>query len=88
MRKYSGIKLIAYLIAAFFIFSTAIFFCVRLGVAIVFGLKTDGFFFSWERGVLDSLKRGAIVSIPLGIGIWFMSWMKERKEKRPPSDPD
>ncbi|MEB7586615.1 hypothetical protein [Serratia rubidaea] len=87
-KKLSGIKLVIYLIVTFFIFSVATFFCIRLGVAILFWLKTERFYFLWVDNALDSLKRGGAISIPLGIGIWFMSWMKARKEKQSPPKPE
>lgn len=83
-KQLSGIKLVIYLIVVFFVFSTVTFFCIRLGVAILFWLKTNEFYFLWSTNILDSLKRGGAISIPLGIGIWFMSWMKQRKEKQSP----
>lgn len=85
-KQLSGLKLVTYLIVTFFICSTAIFFCIRLGVAAFFWLKTEKFYFLWIDNALDSLKRGGAISIPLGIGIWFMSWLKARKS--PPSDPE
>ena len=85
-KQLSGLKLVTYLVVTFFVYSTAIFFCIRLGVATFFWLKTEKFYFLWIDNALDSLKRGGAISIPLGIGIWFMSWMKARKS--PPSNPE
>lgn len=63
----------------FVIFLTV--FLVSLGIAMIFYLQDGNFYFSWEKEVFYSLRYGLSGGLPLGIGIWFMSWIKARKEK-------
>lgn len=67
----------------FVIFITV--FLVSLGIAIIFYLQDGKFFFSWEKEAFDSVKYGLSGGLPLGVGVWFLSWMKVRKEKLPPT---
>jgi len=65
----------------FVIFITVLF--VSLGIAIIFFLQDGEFLFSWGEETVYSIKYGLSGGIPLGVGIWFMSWMKARKENKP-----
>ncbi|MEB7586613.1 hypothetical protein [Serratia rubidaea] len=79
------------------LFIILIFYCVLIliGVALLACLcaaslvffKNGKFIFGWENDVLYSVKMGLAAGIPAGIGIWFMSWMKARKEKQSPPKP-
>ncbi|WP_202303618.1 hypothetical protein [Dryocola clanedunensis] len=64
----------------FVIFITV--FLVSLGIAIIFYLQDGKFFFSWKKEAFYSVKYGLSGGLPLGAGIWFMSWMKARKDKQ------
>ncbi|AVU35642.1 MULTISPECIES: hypothetical protein [Serratia] len=55
-------------------------FLVSLSIAIVFYFQDGRFYFRWEGEVLNSLRYGLSGGLPLGIGIWFMAWMKARKQ--------
>ncbi|HHB7050237.1 TPA: hypothetical protein ACN7KQ_001185 [Klebsiella pneumoniae] len=67
-----------------------IFYCVLIliGVALLSCLcaaylaflKHGRFIFGWEDDVIYSIKAGIAAGIPTGIGVWFMSWMKTRKQ--------
>lgn len=82
-----GIKLLVYLV----------FFCVllfigmalgtRLVIALIFYYQQNTFIFGWGNDFIYSVKAGLAAGIPAGIGIWFMSWMKDRKEKQSPPKP-
>lgn len=43
--------------------------------------KSGVFILSWYDDVIFSLKRGAIVGITTGTGIWLMSMLKANKDK-------
>lgn len=64
----------------FVIFITVL--SVSLGIAIIFFLQDGEFFFSWREETVYSIKYGLSGGIPLGVGIWFMSYMKARKENQ------
>lgn len=74
--------LIIYCVIALFI--TVLF--IRCGVAIIYLLKVGTFYFSWSDDVIYSFKAGLAAGIPAGVGVWFLSWMKERQKKQSPPD--
>ncbi|MBN9931110.1 hypothetical protein HZD82_21185 [Pantoea agglomerans] len=69
-----AIKLIFY----FFLITTLTLFLVRLGVASVFMISNGGFFFEWRENLFDSIQRGAVIGLVLGIGVLFLSSLKRR----------
>ncbi|CAI1035266.1 Uncharacterised protein [Serratia quinivorans] len=62
----------------------ATIFLLKLGISTIFFLTDGLFYFNWKMALSYSIKMGVSGGIPLGIGIWFMSWMKARKEKQSP----
>ena len=76
-----GIKTLLVLITSFTVLIALTMLLIRLGIAFVFFLKDDFFYFSWQNGVMDSARKGLSGGVPLGIGIWIMSWIKANKEK-------
>ncbi|AGB82120.1 hypothetical protein D781_1829 [Serratia sp. FGI94] len=82
-----GIYLFFYLIAYCVTILIVTVLIIRFGVSLVYLFKVGTFYFSWEDDVLYSIKVGIAAGIPAGIGIWFMSWMKVRKEKQSPPKP-
>ncbi|KNC92567.1 hypothetical protein [Trabulsiella odontotermitis] len=76
-----------YLIFVCFYWFLVIFitvFLISLGVAIIFYLQDGSFLFSWWEELYYSLGYGLSAGIPLGVGCWFLSWMKERQKKQSP----
>jgi len=73
------------LMLSFFLLTALILFFTRLAVAIIFLIKNHHFYFEWIISITDSLKRGAAIGSVLGVGIWFLSKMRENKDKLPPS---
>ena len=73
------------LVLFFFLLTTLTLFFIRLGVASIFMIKNGYFYFEWIDNTIDSLKRGAIIGSVLGIGILFLSNLKENKQKEEPS---
>lgn len=63
-----AIKLIFY----FFLITTLTLFLVRLGVASVFMIRNGSFSFEWRENLFDSIQRGAVIGLVLGIGIFFI----------------
>lgn len=87
-HKLTELKTIFTLIVSYIIIVGSILFTVRLGVALIFYIKNGSFYFLWIDVLNYSVRVGLSAGIPLGIGIWFMSWMKARKEKSiPPKEP-
>ncbi|ARD17543.1 hypothetical protein [Edwardsiella piscicida] len=80
-----GVKLNFVLICYCVLILIGVALLACLCAAILVFLKNGKFIFSWEDDVLYSVKAGIATGIPTGIGIWFMSWIKARKEKRSPS---
>lgn len=78
-----GVKLLLVLI----FYGSISFICISLLAFLCAGvlvfLKNGVFVFSW-KDVIYSLKTGVAAGIPTGIGVWFMSWMKQHKESRSP----
>ncbi|POD96002.1 immunity protein [Pectobacterium odoriferum] len=56
-------------------------FSACLCAAFLVYLKSGVFILSWHGDVIFSLKRGAVVGITTGAGIWLMSWLKANKDK-------
>lgn len=81
-------KKISTLIISHIIIVGVILFSIRLGVTLVFYIKSGSFNFYWTEALNYAIKVGLSAGIPLGIGIWFMSWMKQRKENRFPRGVD
>lgn len=69
-----AIKLIFY----FFLITTLTLFLVRLGVASVFMIRNGSFSFEWRENLFDSIQRGAVIGLVLGICILFLSSLKRR----------
>lgn len=82
--KTVGLYLFFYLIAYCVITLFITVLIIRSGVSLIYLFKTGTFYFSWEDDFIYSIKAGTSAGIPAGMGIWFMSWMKARKEKSPP----
>ncbi|PQQ22541.1 immunity protein [Photorhabdus luminescens] len=51
-----------------------------LCAAILVYLKNETFIFSWHDDVVFSVKKGVVIGIPTGIGIWILSRLKGNRE--------
>ncbi|WP_445375446.1 immunity protein [Photorhabdus tasmaniensis] len=81
------IRLMMKLAISFFFLITFALLFIRLGVAVIFFLRDGHFYFEWANNTLDSVRRGGAIGLPLGVGIWILSRLKEnRGNKTPPSD--
>ncbi|MDY4316820.1 immunity protein [Pectobacterium colocasium] len=56
-------------------------FAACLCAAFLTYLKNGVLIISWQDDVIFSLKRGTVVGVTTGIGIWIMSMLKANKEK-------
>lgn len=88
-----GAKLLAVLIYYCVLILICIALLACLCAALLVYFKNGMFIFDWKDDVVYSIKAGVAAGVPAGIGIWFMSWMKARKEKNilpkePPFNPD
>lgn len=79
INKTGVINLFLLCVYCFFVIYLTVFLA-SLSIAIVFYFKDGRFYFSWAEEVLNSLKYGLSGGLPLGIGIWFIAWMKARKQ--------
>lgn len=86
-KKLAELKTGIALIISYIVLVGVIVFTVRLGVALIFYIKRGYFYFAWADALNYAASVGLSAGIPLGIGIWFMSWMKARKEKQSPPKP-
>ncbi|WP_380181035.1 hypothetical protein [Kalamiella sp. sgz302252] len=62
----------------FFLLTTLTLFFIRIGIAIIFFIKNGYFYFEWVGNIIDSLKRGAVIGSVLGIGVLFLSNLKNK----------
>lgn len=79
-KKLAELKTLLTLVISYIVIVGVILFAVRLGVALVFYIKNGSFYFAWVDVFSYATRVGLSAGIPLGIGIWFMSWMKARKQ--------
>ncbi|ARB85814.1 MULTISPECIES: hypothetical protein [Yersinia] len=79
-----GIKLLAILICYCVLILIGIALLACLCAAFLVFLKNGTFIFGWKDDVVYSVKAGIAAGVPTGVGIWFMSLMKARKEKQSP----
>ncbi|WP_160126008.1 MULTISPECIES: hypothetical protein [Serratia] len=77
--KLAELRALVVLVISYIVIVGAILFAVRLGVALTFYIKNGYFYFAWVDVLSYAMTVGLSAGIPLGIGIWFMSWMKTRK---------
>lgn len=78
--KLAELKNLVTLVISYIVIVGVILFAVRLGVALAFYIKSGAFYFAWVDVLSYATAVGLSAGIPLGIGIWFMSWMKKRKQ--------
>jgi len=43
--------------------------------------KAGYFLFDWKETILLSLKKGIVIGLALGVGIWIKAKLQERKDK-------
>ncbi len=75
----------------FYLLIFLIFYCALLAIATVLMTKVIIFFicylffdvsyFDWRKETFYAFKAGVAGGIPLGIGCWILSKLKENKEK-------
>lgn len=61
------------------------FFLIFLGqsLATIFVYFKVGFFmFDWKETILLSLKKGSVIGLTLGVGLWIKARLQERKNKK------
>lgn len=51
-------------------------------VAIFVYFKVASFLFDWEETILFSLKKGLVIGLTLGIGLWIKAKLQERKARK------
>ncbi|OCQ52228.1 hypothetical protein Ppb6_02555 [Photorhabdus australis subsp. thailandensis] len=81
------IRLLIKLTISFFLFVTFVLLFIRLGVAVIFFLRDEHFYFEWANNTLDSIKRGGAIGLPLGVGIWILAKIEEIRKRKSSSDP-
>ncbi|MFQ6246548.1 hypothetical protein ACLMPP_18990 [Yersinia enterocolitica] len=84
-NKLAELKTCVVFIISYIILVGVILFIVRFGVALIFYIKNGAFYFAWAEALNYAARVGLSAGIPLGIGVWFMSWMRARKEKQSPT---
>lgn len=75
-----GLKSLFILIIIFIVTMILAFLSGCLCAAILVYFKNGSFIFGWHEDVLFSIKRGFVVGIPTGVGIWILSRMKQKEE--------
>ncbi|WP_413742172.1 hypothetical protein ACL2XO_03260 [Sodalis sp. RH15] len=79
----------------FYLLVFLILYCVALAIVTVLMTKVivfiigylffDASYFDWKEDSFYAFKAGVAGGIPLGIGCWILSKLKENKEKSSPS---
>ncbi|AIA69416.1 immunity protein [Pectobacterium atrosepticum] len=77
----SSLKLLLTLLIVCSITMIMVVFAACLCAAFLIYLKNGTFIISWQDDVVFSLKRGTVVGITTGVGIWIMSRFRASKEK-------
>lgn len=77
----TSLKSLLILLIACSITMIMVVFAACLCAAFLVYLKNGVFILSWHDDVVFSLKRGAVVGIITGAGIWIMSRLKANREK-------
>ena len=75
-----GLKSLFILIITFIVTMILAFLSGCLCAAILVYFKNGNFIFGWHEDVFFSIKRGIVVGIPTGVGIWLLSRIKQKEE--------
>lgn len=79
MRKNKTYELLTLIYRCFFVFFCISFAASFLGAILVF-LKLGYLEFSWMEIIFISLKKGAVIGLVLGIGLWIKARIQEYKD--------
>lgn len=76
------IKLLLMLISVLVLTSFLIVFFMRLAAALYIYMVGGGFEFSWVQNLILSARGGVGGGVVLGIGVWVMSKLEEKKNRK------
>ena len=60
------------------VFFVICFFASIIGSSLVF-FKFGYFEFNWKENIFISAKKGIVIGVTLGAGLWIKAWLQERK---------
>ena len=75
------IQLFILIVCNVFIFFILVFLGRLLATTFVC-FKVCSFLFDWKETILLSLKKGLVIGLTLGSGLWIKAWLQERKNKK------
>ncbi|WP_368926923.1 hypothetical protein [Serratia marcescens] len=81
MRKSNIIQLIILIGCNFLIFFCLVFLGKLLATVFVY-FKIGSFLFDWKETFLLSIKKGVVIGLTLGVGLWIKALLHERKDKK------
>lgn len=81
MKKNKYYELVTLIYRCSFVFFSICFIASFLGSLLVF-FKIGYFYFNWRETTLLSLKKGVVIGLTLGVGLWIKGKLKERKYKK------
>lgn len=84
MRKNKLNQLLIFVACNILIFFLLVFLGRLLATIFVY-LKIGSFVINWKETILLSLKKGAVIGLALGLGLWIKARLQERKGSKTPN---
>ncbi|MCX8957959.1 hypothetical protein EHW65_12005 [Erwinia psidii] len=81
MQKNKTYELAKLIYRCFFVFFCICFMASFIG-SVLFFLKVGSFLFDWKETMLLSLKKGFVIGLTLGVGLWIKARIQEHKHSK------
>jgi len=81
MQKNKTRELVTLIYRCSFVFFFICFVASFIGSVLIY-FKVGSFLFDWTETILLSLKKGLVIGVTLGIGLWIKARLQERKDSK------
>ncbi|WP_187498809.1 hypothetical protein [Erwinia aphidicola] len=81
MQKNKICELVTLIYRCSFVFFCICFVASFIGSVLIY-FKIGSFIFDWKETIFVSVKKGLIIGLTLGIGLWIKARLQERKDRK------
>ncbi|QEW32575.1 hypothetical protein D0N50_13180 [Erwinia billingiae] len=81
MQKNKKCELVTLIYRCSFVFFCICFVANFIGSVMIY-FKVGSLLFDWKETTLLSLKKGLVIGVTLGVGLWIKARLQERKDKK------